>query len=386
MYGVFRLFISHATLSDFKIYRIEGMAIRHGWGLYGHLPGVEGYATYPPFAAIVFVPASLLPLQLSSILMVLSIIAMLVWVAFISCRLAGASPERALKVGLLISAIGLWSEPVFKTLGYGQVNMLLIALVLWDFTRPAESRARGIGVGLAAGIKVTPGIFIVYLLLTRRWRFAATAFGTFAATLGLSSLIAPRDTWRYWTDYLFDPHRVGRLENAVNQTVRGMLVRMDHTRDTRPTELILVLVVLVAGLACATLAYRVLGDRWGLPAAAITGLLASPIAWSHHWVWYLPLLALIWFQARRWIVPTVLIFQSFAVWAIPHENSEELKLSRFQIAISNWYILFGLGFLVLTAVEIRRRSRSDGDWVFDDRSEEVAAGVVGDGRRPGTPR
>lgn len=353
-YGVLRIFLSRAKLTDFKIYRVEGAAIRNGWDLYGQLPGVHGYATYPPFAAIAFVPASLVPLQLACVLMVLSIIGLLIWVSVASCRLAGASRQRALTAGLWISAVGLWSEPVYKTLGYGQINLALLALVLWDFTRPANSRVRGIGVGLATAIKVTPGIFIVYLVLTRRYRFAATAMATFAATLGISLVVDARGTWAYWTSYLFDVHRVGRLENAVNQTIRGTLVRMDHTRATRPTELLLVLVVLVAGLACAVLAYQTLGDRWGLPAAAITGLLTSPIAWSHHWVWYIPLLALTWFEMRTWLIPTLVVFQSFAVWAIPHENSEEFQLNRFQVAISNWYVLYGLAFLGLVFTRIAR--------------------------------
>jgi alpha-1,2-mannosyltransferase len=308
---------------------------------------VHGHATYPPFAAIVFLFTTGLPVVVLETLMLLLTITLLTWVAIASGRLLGIPRDRAITVGCVVAALAIWSEPVFRTLGFGQINVALMALVLWDFRRPDSSRLRGIGTGLAAALKVTPAIFIGYLLLTRRFRFAATALGTFLASLAVSAAVDFSATRDYWTKYLFDPHRVGRLENAVNQTIRGFLVRADHTRHTRPTELLLVLLVLVAGLACAVLAHRFLGDGWGVPACAVTGLLVSPISWSHHWVWCVPLTVLVWFEARRWIVPTVAVFWSYAVWAVPHSDSEELHFSKFQIAISNWYILYGLAFLGL---------------------------------------
>lgn len=239
------------------------------------------------------------------------------------------------------------------TMSYGQINLLLLALVLWDFTRAPDSRLRGVGVGIATALKVTPAIFIGYLLVTRRFRAAATAVLTLLVTVGLSALADPGATRGYWTKYLLDPHRVGRLENAVNQTVRGWLVRAEHTRDTGTGGLAAVAVVLVLGLACAVLAYRRLGEEWGLPAAAVTGLLCSPISWSHHWVYCIPIGVLLWYRARWFVVPAVVVFCSFAVWYVPHTNSAELHFSPLQVAVSGWYVLFGLGFLSLTATRVR---------------------------------
>ena len=82
------------------------------------------------------------------------------------------------------------------------------------------------------------------------------------------------------------------------------------------------------------LAYRRLGDAWGLPAAAVTGLLVSPISWSHHWVWCVPILALLWCQARVWVIPTLFVFWSYAVWLVPHGDSVELDLDRLEVARS----------------------------------------------------
>jgi alpha-1,2-mannosyltransferase len=354
IYATQHILLANNYFTDLKVYRAEGNALRHGIDLYGPLPGVHGQTTYPPFAAVIFVPVTFVPIGPLKVLSVIGNLALLVWVSIASCRLLGLTRDRAVMAGCTLAAGALWCEPVWTTFSYGQINLLLLALVLWDFNRAATARTRGIGVGLAAAIKVTPAFLIVYLVLTRRFRFAAVATVTLALTMGVTALIDPHATWNFWTHDLFDPHRVGRLENAVNQTIRGMLVRMDHTRDTRPTEKIIVLVVLVIGLACAVAAYRVLGEEWGLPAAAITGLLVSPISWSHHWVWCIPVAALLWFRARVWILPTIAVFCSFAVWAIPHTNSQELHLTHFQIAVSGWYVLFGLGFFALTAVQVRR--------------------------------
>ncbi|MBN9618295.1 MAG: DUF2029 domain-containing protein, partial [Actinobacteria bacterium] len=220
-----RLFLAPPRFTDLKVYRAEGLALRDGRDLYGPLPGVHGLTTYPPFAALIFVPASFVPVSVLKVFAVVWNLLLLGLVSWQSCRLVGVAGRAAVLAGGVLAAVALWCEPVFITMSYGQINLLLLALVLWDFTRAPTSRWRGVGVGIAAGIKVTPGVLIVYLLLTRRFRAAATAVGALLLTMGLSASVDARATWRYWTDYLFDSHRVGRLENAVNQTVRGWLVR-----------------------------------------------------------------------------------------------------------------------------------------------------------------
>lgn len=350
---VHRTVVAPPTLSDLIVYRTEGMVLRNGGDLYALLPGYPGYGTYPPFAAICFLPLTIVPIALVKIGSFLVNGAALWWCSLTACRLATNDRQLSRRVALVLTAVALWCEPVYMTLGYGQINLILLALVLWDFSRPPGARSTGIGVGVAAGLKVTALVFVGYLLLTRRFAFAGRAVATFAATLLVSFVVDRSATWNYWTKYLFDSHRVGRLENAVNQTVRGMLVRIDHSIHTSPAQLSLVLVVAVLGLACAVGAYRFLGELWGLCACAITGLLVSPISWSHHWVWCVPIAALLWFRARPWVVPTVLVFCSWAVWYIPHKNHLELHLTPLQIAVSGWYVYFGLVFLTLTGYRVR---------------------------------
>jgi alpha-1,2-mannosyltransferase len=170
--------------------------------------------------------------------------------------------------------------------------------------------------------------------------------------------VLPHAPWRFWTDLLYDTDRVGRPENAANQPVRGLIVRIAHTRDISPLWTLLSLAVLVAGLAIAVRAYRRVGDSWGLPACAVASLLAAPISWTHHWVWCVPIALLLWQEAGRGVV-AVVVFWTFAVWAVPHTDSLELAFSAWQIGLSLWYVAFGVVFLALTSWATGRANRPD---------------------------
>lgn len=345
--------LTHPSSIDLLVYRIEGGAIRSGLDLYGPLSTPQDLsATYPPFAALVFVLLTLVPLALLPLAMVALNIALLVTVAYLSFGLAGLGKgEARITCALWLAGLAVWSEPVFTTLRYGQINLLILAMILWDFSRPDSARTRGMALGFAVGLKITPGIFILYLVLTRRFRMAAVAIAAFVTSVIAGALVVPGDSKRYWTSLIFDSDRVGRPENAANQSVRAIVVRLEHTRDIAPAWTLLLVLTLLAGLICSVLAYQAIGDSWGVPACAVTGLLASPVTWTHHWVWCVPLMALLYVQTRRWLWTTI-IFWSFAVWAVPHTYPAELHFSLVQSALSVWYVLFGLGFLALTAWQV----------------------------------
>lgn len=348
-FAVVRLASTHTILGDLGVYRAEGFAIRHGANLYAHLDGQHNLGTYPPFAAVMFVVLTPVPFGLLEVLCLIVNVGLLALVCYLGCRLAGVRGRDALAPVLALTAVATWSEPIFTTFAYGQINLLLLALILWDFTQPESSRWRGVGVGIAAGWKVTPGILIIYLLLTKRFRAAFTAALSFAGTIALSGAVDWHDTWRYWTHYLFELSRVGHVENPVNQTLRGLAVRAGHNLHIPFVALAFIGVVLLAGLTISVLAYRRLGDTWGLLAAAVTGLLTSPISWSHHWVWALPIAIVLWFRARAWLIPLAVIFMSWSVWYVWWMTKNWMHLNPAQVAGSGIYVYFGLGFLALTA-------------------------------------
>ena len=353
-----RLTSRHTILGDLGVYRAEGMAIRHGANLYAHLDGAHNLGTYPPFAAVMFVVLTPVPFGLLEVLCLIVNVLLLAGVCYLGCRLAGVRGRDALVPVLAFTAIATWSEPIFTTFAYGQINLLLLVLILWDFTLPETSRWRGVGTGIAAGWKVTPGILIVYLLITKRYRAAATSAATFAATIALSGAVDWHDTWRYWTHYLFQLSRVGHVENPVNQTVRGVAVRAGHGLHVPSVVVALIGVVLIVGLLISRLAHQRFGDTWGLPAAAVTGLLCSPISWSHHWVWALPIAIVLWAHARRWLIAVAAIFMTWAVWYVSWITDDWLHLNAAEIAASGFYVLFGFGFLALTGTRAYQASRT----------------------------
>ena len=300
-----------AAMRDLVVYRDGGLIVRHVSGVYdGHRPsplydwtGQNGVQfTYPPFAAVVFAVASVLPWTLLRWVMTLASLAALglsLWLVF---GALGYRHRRAVRLGATLgaSALALLTEPVQQTLGLGQVNLLLMLLIVADLlTADAPSgRTRGwhgVGIGIAAGVKLTPLIFIPYLLLIRRFRQAATAAAVFVATVVLGYVILPRDSGTYWADGLFGrANRIVFLGTRGNQSLRGVLTRLagSVTAGTIPWIATAVL-VLIIGLIAAAVLYRAGQPVPAMLACALTGLLVSPLSWDHHWVWVAPGLALL---------------------------------------------------------------------------------------------
>ena len=300
---------SMAAMRDLVVYRNGGLIVRHVAPAYdGHRAsplydwtGQNGVQfTYPPFAAVVFAVASVLSWTAMRWAMTLASLAALgvsLWLVFGALGYAGR-PRVRLGATFGISALALLTEPVQQTLALGQVNLLLMLLVAVDLLTALDGRTRwwhGMGIGLAAGVKLTPLIFIPYLLLVRRYRQAATAAGTFAATVALGYVILPRDSVTYWWHHLvLNANRIVFLGTRGNQSLRGVLIRLagSVTSGTVPWAVAGILVVVI-GLAAAAVLYRAGHPVPGMLACALTGLLVSPLSWDHHWVWVAPGLALL---------------------------------------------------------------------------------------------
>jgi alpha-1,2-mannosyltransferase len=290
---------------DLAVYRAGGLIVRHirpeynprlaaplyDWVGYGklHLP-----FTYTPFAAIAFALVSFVPYELSLKLAVaVDLVALLAAVWF---TLGGLGYRRSvLRVGatLLGAAAVLWTEPVLRTIYLGQVNLVLLALIIWDLTQPDTEKSRwwkGFGTGIAAGIKLVPLIFIPYLIVARKFRQAAMATAGFAFTVLLGFAIMPADSAKWWFDGLFfQGKRTGFIGWAGNQSLDGLITRLAGSIDGGLAAWVAVAVlVAAAGVVAAGLLDRKGHTVLGLLTAALTGLLVSPISWDHHWVWIVP--------------------------------------------------------------------------------------------------
>ncbi len=256
------------------------------------------YFTYPPFAALLLLPFSFLPLGLVEVLFTIGTVAATVVTTIWIFRSLKLDYRWILSAVPLILVI----EPMRETIPLGQINMLLVLLVLLDLLvlGPRHSRWMGIGIGLATAIKLLPGIFIVYLLLTRQWRAAITSAVTAAAATVIAAVVAPQASWDFWTNALWDTTRVGRTDITGNQSLLGLVHRLvAPSAPNRVIWLILVLAVLAFGLWRAVAAHRNGNEVAALAITGLVGGLISPITWPHHLYWFVPaLLAAV--AARAW--------------------------------------------------------------------------------------
>jgi len=324
---------------DLDVYRIGGRIWLEGGNLYGTLPptamGVRMPFTYTPLAAIILSPLSLIPLRVAGIVMDLGIVAVLALALRPYCRRLGWKLSWVLPAALLL-------EPVRGNLAYGQVDVFLMAMVIADCLTDSPRWPRGSLAGLAAAMKLTPALFIVFFLLRRDYRAAATMGASFAAATGLGFLLAPADSTRYWTTTVFDVGRIGSSQNASNQSIFGVLARAGLHPGTTPfTCLWLGISVLVLAAACVGMRYALAaGDVYlALILNAFAILLVSPISWSHHWVWALPALLCLAISARRLAVTGFVLFAVGPQCWLPQGANRELAWAPWQQIVGDSYVL-----------------------------------------------
>ncbi|MFE3637846.1 glycosyltransferase 87 family protein, partial [Streptomyces sp. NPDC059168] len=236
-----------------------------------------------------------------------------------------------------------------------------------------RGRRPGAGLGLAAAVKLTPALFLVFLLATgiaarlrggdgEPWlRHARGAAITFTGATLLAAAALPKDSWRFWTDTVFRSDRVGHAEDTADQALRGVLARLLHTADPGAVWTACAAVVAAAGLAVAVAA-ELRGMRaWAVCCCAVTALLVSPVSWTHHWVWCVPVVLLLWSRGHRAAaLGAALVFCSYAPWWVPHGPARpELHQSGAQMALSALYAGAAALFLVAaraaTSLPGRRR-------------------------------
>jgi alpha-1,2-mannosyltransferase len=275
---------------DLRVYR---GAVR--WWLDGHRvydfvrPQTQKGFTYPPFAVLVLLPvawgtettATVLLTAVSAALVVLTTAWLIAPVA------ARHGWPRWVALGVA-APLAVAMEPVRETLGWGQIDLVVAALVLADVGALRRRRPwAGVGIGLATAIKVTPALFVVYLAVARRWRAAGIAAGTFCATVLVGFLVDP--STRYWTTLLWQTDRVGHPTNPNDQSLLGLLARLPGSGPPSPLVWAALAVgVLVGGLARAVALSRRGDDLAGITVTGLTACLISPISWVHHLYWVLP--------------------------------------------------------------------------------------------------
>jgi alpha-1,2-mannosyltransferase len=280
------------TQIDMQIFRFGARQLLTGAPIYDR--GLSGSTSrllfnYSPFAALVFAPLAAVPTRVLQALTPFGNLALLALLADRCWRAVGIE-DRSDRTTLVMATTGslLWLEPVRTTLLLGQVGLLLMAIIIWDLLpRPGERRWQGVGVGIAAGVKLTPLLFIPYLLTVRKTRAAVVAATTFLFSVLIGFAVAPRQAWHYWFDGTFgDLHRIAGVAYVGNASLRGALARLGLGAGP---WIALAAVIVAASLIVAAWAERNGEPLLGLTLIGMASTAASPYSWAYHWVWFVPL-------------------------------------------------------------------------------------------------
>ncbi|MBS1861251.1 MAG: DUF2029 domain-containing protein [Actinobacteria bacterium] len=288
---------AHWPLWDVNVYHWAGVEVARGAALYART--APYHFTYPPFAGALFgLAGEAPPIYLKVAISVASACSLVVLAAL---SLGAAGVRRRPDLVIATAALSLLIVPVVLTLHLGETDLIITALVATDVLRRRDGgHLQGVGVGLAAAIKLTPLIFVVYLAATRRVRAAAVALGTFAVTVVAGFLLLPGDSRVFWLEGTFlRSRRVGEAIALADQSLAGVIARLGGPGQGHAWWYVAATLTAIGGLAVAVWAHRRGHRLAGAVCCGITGLLVSPISWTHHWVWALPLLVLLTVAACR---------------------------------------------------------------------------------------
>ncbi|KUI29745.1 alpha-(1-2)-phosphatidylinositol mannosyltransferase [Mycobacterium sp. IS-1742] len=291
---------------DIDVYRMGGRAWLDGSPLYADgamfatQGGLELPFTYPPLAAIVFSPFAVMPLPAASavitattlLLLVVALVIVLTRLDVWPATRVTAQPawlRRTWLAAAIVAPAVLFLEPIRANFDFGQINVVLMTLVIADCLPRRTPWPRGMLVGLAIALKLTPAVFLLYFLLRRDTRALLVSAASVVVLMVLGFALAWRDSWEYWTATVRNTDRIGAATLNTNQNIAGTLARLGVGEDLR---------FALWALACfAVLGLTVWAGRRALRAdepvlalvcVAMFGLVVSPVSWSHHWVWSLP--------------------------------------------------------------------------------------------------
>lgn len=307
---------------DFQVYYTAGSAVLDRLPIYSFTIGEDDLPfNYPPFAALLFAPFALLPIEVAeSIWATINVLAIGVvsWFALNMMGIASAKLRLALAIGAGVLAHTLDSVQV--NLVFGQINAILMLLVLLDFQPWMPPRWRGVATGIAASIKLTPLLIVIYFLCTGRTRDAWRAAAVFASTVLIGLLVQPSASREYWLEGTFMSLNRFLSPLGVNHSLYGLWARLSSDATTPPSWAPVVSAAVgILGLTVATLAHREGHTLLGVLIVSFTALVVSPVTWAMNYVWIVP--GLIWLSCVAWrsasVFPTVVFILSVPWLIVP---------------------------------------------------------------------
>jgi alpha-1,2-mannosyltransferase len=320
------------------------------------------YFIYPPIAAILMTPLAFGPYVFWQVVWTGG----LVWAQQSVLKRCGA--PRGWKLGLIGIAVLLAMEPIRTTLGYGQVNTILMALVIADLLPDPSAQPRripqGTLIGLAAAIKLTPALFVIFMFLIGKRRPAITALISFAVFTGIGAILLFRETLVFFGGLSGGDTRTASPLYAGNQSLLGVFFRLlDTSRTTTLVGLAVAGVLAVLGCLVAAHWWRNGEKVFAVALVGLTTCLASPLSWTHHYVWILPMaMAVLSSGIPRWAryvgglwVIWVCVCLPLAV--LPYGGGRERQFDFLQQLVADLGPLLGLSLLVGLAWQLVERTR-----------------------------
>lgn len=354
---------------DNAVYRSGAVALLRGEPLYDlpflsdEPPWARLPFTYPPTATLMFIPLALVPTQVAwGLLGAVSITAM-AWVIKLSIEALPNRPQwmDPVRTTAVLGIVLLGIEPVWRTVFLGQINLVLMALVVVDvlLLGVKSNRFGGVLIGVAAAIKLTPLIFVPHLVAIGRKADAVRAVVTFFLLQGLMFMLVPHDVVQFWGNAVRDPQRIGPIYWAGNQSVNGLLLRLTDNADW--TLRIAMPIGALLAIPCLVWVRKLHAQNRALPALLVTaflGLLVSPVSWSHHWVWVVPLVVFLLSRlpdrSPTWretlgVSAVVLVFASCVLLAMRNGKAVEFEWTPLEYLVGSAYLLVPLvaGAIVL---------------------------------------
>ncbi|MCA2218289.1 glycosyltransferase family 87 protein [Jidongwangia harbinensis] len=356
---------------DFDVYRAATHEWRTGGSIY-ELPEqqtamgpLQLVLMNPPVAAVVLAPVTLLPRTLGiAVWWVVSLAALAVAVFVVARAIQARLPRVDARwlTALALPALTLLG-PVRDELTFGQMNIVLMALVLADLLTPRPRWPRGLLLGIAIAVKLLPGVFLLFLLLRKDVRALIwSAVGFLVPTLAALA-VAPRDSVDYWTRHLYDTDRVTDLVGwwwSPNQSLLGAVSRFHWVSVPTVVMPVLYLAVLAAVVVAMRRALRspALGPEVAVVVNATLALLVTPTSWSYHWVWAVPGLMVFTMVAVRTRALPLAAGVAFAAavfyvgppWLMQRYDGSEQNWNVAEYLAGDAYPLIGIAVLALVAL------------------------------------
>ena len=359
-YACWHLFRQLPYLIDTDVYRMGGQAWLGGHPLYAdgaifHTQGgLDLPFTYPPLAAIVFSPLALVALPVASLAVTVITCVLLVvsvWIVLTRLQVPGESPvgpdwlRRGWLAAGLVALSVLWFEPIQANFSFGQINVVLMTLVIADCVPRRTPWPRGLLLGIAIALKLTPAVFLLYFLLRRDIRAALTALGAFAVATLIGFVLAWGDSWEYWTSTVRHTDRIGTATLNTNQNAAGALARLGLGQGTQFVAWTLVCLAVLGLTVWSVRRILAAGEpTLAVMCVAMFGLVVSPVSWSHHWVWALPTIVVTAVLAYRYRSGALGVVSAVGLTLMVWPPIELLPEHR-ESAAAWWRQLFGMSYV-----------------------------------------